>query len=63
MESQVSGNVFLNAFYFLSINSFKDTYLLRKDPIMNWVSVELLKVLNNYNTAEEWYLIPTSWLG
>lgn len=35
MESQVSGNVFLNAFYFLSINSFKDTYLLRKDPIMN----------------------------
>lgn len=53
MESYVSGNFFLSAFYFLSIYSFKNAYLMRKDPVMSRVSVELLKILNDYNAAEE----------
>ena len=63
MESPVGGNIFLNAFYFRSGYSFKNTYLMRKVRIVNWVSVELLTKLNDCNTAEEWYSTPTSWLG
>ena len=35
MESPVGGNVFLNAFYFHSGYSFKNTYLMRKVRIVN----------------------------
>lgn len=49
----MSGEMFLlNALYFLSIYSFRNAYLMRKDCVRNGVSVELLKMLNDYNTAE-----------
>lgn len=44
---------FLNAFYFLSIYSFRNAYLMRKGHVRNRVSAELLKMQNDYNTAEK----------
>lgn len=43
----------LNASYFLSIYSFRNAFLMRKHHVMNRVSAELLKMLHDYNIAEE----------
>ena len=44
---------FLNASYFLSIYSFRNAFLMRKHRVMSRVSAELLKMLHDYNTADE----------